>query len=165
MPKYGFTLGKKSVIAEEIEGRRRYERDKAAVERQKDREKIRVYNREYKRAKRAAALEKAQEKWTGEQWAAFEKKMDGKRYPKGSPQWLVKEVVRYLSKAQQMPEEEVTEKLIELGGMDFLVKGAESIGEERCGTVTMVIAAVRALSLYLDPESAVMFAGGEAAKG
>lgn len=60
-----------------------------------------------------------------------------------------------------MPEEVVTEKLIELGGMDFLVKGAESIGEQRCGTATMVIVAVRALALYLDPESAVMFAGGE----
>ena len=64
-----------------------------------------------------------------------------------------------------MPEEVITEKLIELGGMDFLVKGAESMGEERCGTATMVIAAVRALALYLDPESAVMFAGGEAEKG
>lgn len=78
---------------------------------------------------------------------------------------MVKEVVRYLSQAQQLPEEVITEKLIELGGMDFLVKGAESMGDRRCGTATMVIAAVRARALYLDPESAVMFAGGEAEKG
>lgn len=115
--------------------------------------------------KRAEALEVQQAKWSSEEWERFEKKQEKKRNPKGSPQWLVKEVVRYLSQAQQLPEEEVTEKLIELGDMDFLVKGAESIGEQRCGTATMVIAAVRALALYLDPESAVMFAGSEAAKG
>ena len=155
--KYGFTLGKKPITPEEIEGRRRYQLNMDAEMRNRRREEIRVYNREYRKRKRAEALEAEQAKWSSEEWERFEKKQEKKRNPKGSPQWFIKEVVRYLSQAQQMPEEVVTEKLIELGGMDFLVKGAESMGEQRCGTATMVLAAVRALALYLDPESAVMF--------
>ena len=54
--------------------------------------------------------------------------MANKAYPKGSPQWLIKEVVCYLAQIQDLPEDAVTARLIELGGMDFLVKGAESMG-------------------------------------
>lgn len=158
---YGFTLGKKPVTAEEIEGRRRYERDMDAERRQKDREKIRIYNREYRRGKRAEALAKEQEKWSSAQWAAFEKKMDAKRYPKGSPQWLVREAVRHLSRTQGVSEDVVTERLIETGGMDFLVKGAESLGQDRCATAGGFLAAIRALAFFIDPEQAVLFGQNE----
>lgn len=53
-----------------------------------------------------------------------------------------------------------TARLIELGGMDFLVQGAESMGRLRCGYSSSVLAAVRALALYLDPDGAVMFSRG-----
>ena len=43
------------------------------------------------------------------------------------------------------------------GGMDFLVKGAESMGRSRCANSSTILAAVRALGLYLDPDNAAMF--------
>ena len=69
----------------------------------------------------------------------------------------MKEVVRDLAQMHNMTEDEITERLIELGGIDFLVSGAESIGKERCANKCMLQAAVRALALYLDPEKAEMF--------
>ena len=163
--KYGFTLGKRPVTPEEVEGRRRYDRDMEAAAREKHRERIRVYNRDYRRKKRAEALAVEQEKWTGEQWAEYRKKMAKKECPEGSSQWLVQEVVRYLARVQDISEDAVTARLIDLDGMDFLIKGAESIGRQRCANAGMVLAAVRALALYLDPDTAAMFAkrneGGE----
>ena len=124
-----------------------------------------MYNREYRRKKRAEALAVEQEKWSSEQWAVYNKKMANKAYPKGSPQWLIKEVVCYLAQIQDLPEDAVTARLIELGGMDFLVKGAESMGRSRCANSGTILAAVRALALYLDPDGAVMFSrGGDAAR-
>ena len=91
--------------------------------------------------------------------------MANKAYPKGSPQWLIKEVVCYLAQIQDLPEDAVTARLIELGGMDFLVKGAESMGRSRCANSSTILAAVRALGLYLDPDNAAMFSrGGDAAR-
>ena len=156
--KYGFRLGKKPETPEEIEGRKQYDRDMEAAMRERRRDKIRVYNREYRRKKRAEALAVEQEKWSSEQWAVYNKKMANKAYPKGSPQWLIKEVVCYLAQIQDLPEDAVTARLIELGGMDFLVKGAESMGRSRCANSGTILAAVRALGLYLDPDGAVMFA-------
>ena len=163
--KYGFRLGKKPETPEEIEGRKRYDRDMEAAMRERRRDKIRVYNREYRRKKRAEALAVEQEKWSSEQWAVYNKKMANKAYPKGSPQWLIKEVVCYLAQIQDLPEDAVTARLIELGGMDFLVKGAESMGRSRCANSGTILAAVRALGLYLDPDGAVMFSrGGDAVR-
>ena len=155
--KYGFRLGKKPETPEEIEGRKQYDRDMDAAMRERRRDKIRVYNREYRRKKRAEALAVEQEKWSSEQWAVYNKKMANKTYPKGSPQWLIKEVVCYLAQIQDLPEDAVTARLIELGGMDFLVKGAESRGRSRCANSGTILAAVRALGLYLDPDNAAMF--------
>ncbi len=50
--KYGFTLGKKPVTPEEIEGRKRYDRDKEAESRKRHHDRITEYNREYRRRKR-----------------------------------------------------------------------------------------------------------------
>lgn len=56
-------------------------------------------------------------------------------------------------------------KFIDLGGMDFLVKGAESMGRSRCANSGTILAAVRALGLYLDPDGAAMFSrGGDAVR-
>ena len=156
--KYGFRLGKKPETPEEIEGRKQYDRDMEAAMRERRRDKIRVYNREYRRKKRAEALAVEQEKWSSAQWEEYNKRMANKAYPKGSPQWLIKEVVCYLATVQDLPEDAVTARLIELGGMDFLMKGAESMGKSRCGNSSTVLAAVRALALYLDPDNAAMFA-------
>ena len=56
-----------------------------------------------------------------------------------------------------LPEDAVLERLMELDGLDFLVKGAESLGAAKCARSAFVIAAVRALALYLDPDNAAMF--------
>ena len=44
-----------------------------------------------------------------------------------------------------------------MGGMDFLVKGAESIGKDCAKTPRMVKAAARAVAFYVDPDNAIMF--------
>ena len=153
--KYGFHLGKKPVTPEEVEGRKRYDRAMLAAERERHREQIREYQKLYRRRRRQQALEEKQTKWTPQQWAAWEKKQASKE--RGSPQWLVKAVVKHLATEQKLPEEQITARLIELGGVDFLLAGAESLGATRCRTKGAVLAAARALALYLDPDGAVMF--------
>ena len=37
------------------------------------------------------------------------------------------------------------------------MKGAESMGRSRCANYGTILAAVRALGLYLDPDNAAMF--------
>ncbi len=155
--KYGFTLGKVINTPEEIEGRKRWLRDKEAEDRKRNHDKITAYNRLYRRRKRAEALYEEQANWTPEQWAAWEKKQSAKECPQGSPQWLVREVVKHLARENDLPEDAVLERLMELDGLDFLVKGAESLGEAKCARSAFVIAAVRALALYLDPDNAAMF--------
>jgi len=66
--KYGFTLGKIINTPEEIEGRKRWQRDKEAEDRKRNHDKITAYNRLYRRRKRAEALYEEQANWTPEQW-------------------------------------------------------------------------------------------------
>jgi hypothetical protein len=76
-----------------------------------------------------------------------------------------KNKVKMMRRKMKLPEDAVTARLIELGGMDFLVKGAESMGRSRCADSGTILAAVRALELYLDPDGAAMFSwGGDAAR-
>ena len=157
LEKYGFTLGKKPVTPEEIEGRKRYDRDLEAAERERRRDKINEYNREYRRRKRREELVKEQAKWTSEQLAEWNKKKAAKDCPIGSPQWLVREVVKYLALENGIPGDAVMERIIELNALDFLLKGAESFGARRCSNKGGVLAAVRALALYLNPDNAAMF--------
>lgn len=162
LEKYGFTLGKKPVTPEEVEGRKRYDRDMEAENRKRNHDRIAEYNRAYRRKKRQQALERAQEKWSPEQWADWEKREAARQCPAGSPQWLVREVVQYLAREQSMDENLVMERLIQLGGLDFLIAGAESMGKRRCSGKGAILAAVRALALYLDPDQAAMFGGQNA---
>ena len=155
--KYGFTLGKIINTPEEIEGRKRWQRDIDAETRKRKHDKITAYNREYRRRKRAEALADAQTRWTPEQWAAWNKRQEKKECPQGSPQWLAREVVKHLARENNLPEDAVLQRIIELDGLDFLLKGAESLGEAKCARPAFVIAAVRALALYLDPDNAEMF--------
>ena len=162
--KYGFTLGKAPVTPEEIEGFKRWQRDKDAEYRERHRATITAYNREYRRRKRAEALAKQQMTWTPAQLAAWEKREAQKRNRPGTPQWMVREVVKYIAREQNLPEDAVMERVLELGGLDFIIKGAESMGQERCNRPSAVVAAARALALYLDPDNAAMF-GGMGEKG
>ncbi len=155
--KYGFTLGKKPVTPEEIEGRKRYDHDMDAESRKRRHDKIAAYNREYRRRRRAEALADAQTRWTQEQWAAWNKRQATRECPQGSPQWLVREVVKCLARENNLSEDAVMQRLMELDGLDFLLKGAESLGERRRCSKGIVLAAVRALALYLDPDNAAMF--------
>lgn len=155
--KYGFTLGKAPRTEAEKEGKKRWERDKLAEERERNREHLNAYNREYKRRKRAEALAKAQRKWTDEQWAEWNKREAARQYPSGSPQWLVREVVKRLASEQNLPEDAVTQRLLDLGGIEFLTKGVESFGEKGYARTHAVQTAIDALSLFLDPDHAAMF--------
>ena len=154
--KYGFTLGKKPVTPEEIEGRHRYDLDKMAEERERHRDRITAYNRDYRRRKRQEALAEAQAKWTPKQWAEWQKRQDSK--DRGSPAWLVKEVAKFLAEDSKLPVDDVMAWIIEHGGIDFLVKGAESMGKSRCQSKATIHAAARAVALFIDPDNAVMFA-------
>ena len=155
--KYGFTLGKKPATPEEIEGFKRWQRDQEAEYRKRHHDRITAYNREYRRRKRAEALAKQQTTWTRKQWAEWEKRELAKMCPPGSPQWMVREVVKHIAAEQHLPEDVVMERVIELGGLDFIIKGAESMGQKRCNRPSAVVAAARALALYLDPDKAEIF--------
>ena len=77
---------------------------------------------------------------------------------------MVREVVKHIAREQNLPEDAVMERVLELGGLDFIIKGAESMGQERCNRPSAVVAAARALALYLDPDNAAMFGGAESGK-
>ena len=153
--KYGFTLGKKPVTPEEIEGRRRYDRDMEAAERERRHDKINEYNREYRRRKRREELERAQEKWSAAQWAEWEKRQESKG--RGTPAWLVREVAKYLADESALTPDQVMAWLIEHDGIDFLAKGAESMGRKRLLTKAAVPMAARAVMFFISPDRAVMF--------
>ena len=157
--KYGFTLGKKPTTPEEIEGFKRWQRDQEAEYRERHRDHITEYNREYRRRKRQEALEKAQRKWTPAQWAAWERQQEAKE--RGTPAWLVREVARYLAAEGNLPPDDVMAWLIENDGIDFLTKGAESMGRKRLLGRKVIPMAARAVSFYCSPDTAAMFSGGE----
>ncbi len=69
--------------------------------------------------------------------------------------------MKHLAAEQNVSEEQITARLIELGGLDFLIKGAESLGAARCRTKGAVFAAARAMAFYLDPDNAEMFKTGD----
>ena len=161
--KYGFTLGKKPTTLEEIEGFKRWQRDQEAEYRERHRDHITEYNREYRRRKRQEALEKAQRKWTPAQWAAWERQQEAKE--RGTPAWLVREVARYLAAKENLPPDDVMAWLIENDGIDFLTKGAESMGKQRLLGRKAIPMAARAVSFYCSPETAAMFSGGERGVG
>ncbi len=50
-----------------------------------------------------------------------------------------------------------TKEARQAGGIEFLVKGAESMGGRHRGGAGLILAAVRALAFYLDPDKAAMF--------
>ena len=161
--KYGFTLGKKPTTPEEIEGFKRWQRDQEAEYRERHRDHITEYNREYRRRKRQEALEKAQRKWTPAQWAAWERQQEAKE--RGTPAWLVREVARYLAAENNIQPDEVMAWLIENDGIDFLTKGAESMGKHRLLGRKAIPMAARAVSFYCSPDAAAMFSGGERGVG
>ena len=161
--KYGFTLGKRPTTPEEIEGFKRWQRDQEAEYRERHRDHITEYNREYRRRKRQEALEKAQRKWTPAQWAAWERQQEAKE--RGTPAWLVREVARYLAAEGNLKPDDVMAWLIENDGIDFLTKGAESMGKHRLLGRKAIPMAARAVSFYCSPDAAVMFKDEERGMG
>ncbi len=167
--KYGFMPWKKPTTPEEIEGKRRYRRDvsrkaKRARRRRKAEEaraatpaKKKAHEKGYWHEVYMRKIARQQQKWSAEQWDRWERRQAARECPPGSPQWLFREVVRHLAEVNGQAEDVVTARLVELGGMDFIVKGAESLGRRRCSSRRIVQTAVRALSLYLSPDTASMF--------
>ena len=118
-------------------------------------DKLMAYNREYRRRKRAEALAKRQSVWTAEEWAAFKARQEAKeRY---TPAWLVGEVVKHLAAESGVSADDVMERLIETGGIDFLMAGAQAMGRSRLARKGAVAAAARALMFHLDPDHATLF--------
>ena len=120
-------------------------------------DKLMAYNREYRRRKRAEALAKRQSVWTAEEWAAFKARQKAKN--RHTPAWLVGEVVKRLAAESGVSADDVTARLIECGGIDFLMAGAESMGRSRLARRGAVDAAIRALMFHIDPDHATMFEG------
>ena len=154
---YGFDIWTpvKKLTPEELEGRKRWLRDEEAEYRNRNREHITIYNREYRKRKRAEALAIKQKTWTAEEWAAWEKKQAARG--RGTPEHFVKEVVKVLAESGKISEDEVMDHLLEHGGVDFLMSGAEAIGKDRAKRPSMVKAAAMAVAFYVDPDGAVMF--------
>ena len=153
--KYGFTPGKKPATPDEIEGFKRWQRDQEAEYRKRHHDKITAYNREYRRRKRAEALAKQQTTWTPEQWDVWKKQQESKA--RGTPAWLIREVVKYLAGKEYLPEDDVVQWIIENDGIDFLTRGAESMGMERLRGKAAIPMAARALMFYIDPDRATLF--------
>lgn len=153
----------KAARAERREHRRLVSEGKAEpsaeqLARQKRRhDKQMAYNREYRRRKRAEALAEAQAKWTPAQWAEWEKRQAAKN--RHTPAWLVGEVVKLLAAESGVSADDVAARLIECGGIDFLMAGAESMGRSRLARRGAVAAAARALMFHIDPDHASMFEG------
>lgn len=154
---YGFDIWTpvKKLTPEELEGRKRWLRDEEAEYRKRNREHITIYNREYRQRKRAEALAIKQRTWSAEEWAAWRAKEAAKG--RGKPEQFVKEVVKVLAESGKIGEDEVMNHLLEHGGVEFLMSGAEAIGKERAKRPSMVKAAAMAVAFYIDPEGAVMF--------
>ena len=154
---YGFDIWTpvKKLTPEELEGRKRWLRDEEAEYRNRNRERITIYNREYRKRKRAEALAIKQKTWTAEEWAAWEKKQAARG--RGTPEHFVKEVVKVLAESGKISEDEVMDHLLEHGGVEFLMSGAEAIGKDRAKRPSMVKAAAMAVAFYVDPDGAVMF--------
>ena len=154
---YGFDIWTpvKKLTPEELEGRKRWLRDEEAEYRNRNREHITIYNREYRKRKRAEALAIKQKTWTAEEWAAWEKKQAARG--RGTPEHFVTEVVKVLAESGKISEDEVMDHLLEHGGVEFLMSGAEAIGKDRAKRPSMVKAAAMAVAFYIDPEGAVMF--------
>ena len=162
---YGFDIWTpvKKLTPEELEGRKQWLRDEEAEYRKLHREHIRNYNREYRQRKRAEALAVAQKTWTAEDWAKWRAKEAAKG--RGKPEHFVKDVVKLLAESGKISEDEVTNHLLETGGIEFLVAGAEAIGKDRAKKPAMIKAAARAVAFYIDPEGAIMFPGDTARCG
>ena len=88
-------------------------------------------------------------------WAKWRAKEESKG--RGKPERFVKEVVKLLAESGKIGEDEVMDHLLEHGGVELLMAGAEAIGKDRAKTPKMVKAAARAVAFYVDPEGAVMF--------
>ena len=154
--KYGFDIWTpvKKLTPEELEGRKRWLRDEDAEYRNRNRERINIYNRDYHRRKRAEALAIAQRTWTAEEWAAWKKREAAKG--RGKPEQFVKEVVKVLAESGKISEDKVMDHLLEHGGVEFLMSGAEAIGKDRAKCPSMVKAAAMAVAFYIDPDGAVI---------
>ncbi len=131
-------------------------RAKDAAYRERNREHIRAYNRAYKERKRAEALAKRQKTWTRAEWEAWEARKLAKERGSGTPAGLVNDVVTLLAEEQGLAPDLVLERLLESGGVDFLVKGAEALGRARAGNRTMIEAAARAVILWVDFDNATL---------
>lgn len=157
LEKYGFEVwrvdGADPNIPEQVEARKAYLREEDARYRDLHREHITEYNREYRRRKRAEALEKAQSAWTAEEWTAWRAKQMRRLYGSGTE--LVRSVVKILVEEQDASEDVVLEKLFEHGGVEFLTRGASAFGKAL--PPAMIRAAARAVMFMMDPEHAVMF--------
>lgn len=161
---YGFDLYSRSpdgdheeFDAEELEGRARYGRMLESQTRFRQREKMRMYHREYRRKRRAAELEAKQKTWTAAEWEAYRRKLELKEKGPGTEQWFVDAVARQIASEDNLPVDAVMERIVDSGGLEFLLKGREAIGREDAASMTWVRAAANALRFFADPEFAVMY--------
>lgn len=155
---YGFDPKAKGPLTPtEEEGRIRWRRDQIKAEYRRHLEKRRAYNRMYRERQRAAQLKARQRTWTSAEWAEWNRKQERKLCGPGTPAFLVKDVARILAEDSGVSVDDVMAKLIESGGVDFLMRGAEAYREKKNKTSHLTLAAARAVMFFVDPDNAIMF--------
>lgn len=156
--KYGYQVGKqyKRKTPQREAGRLEYQRFMESWARRFHREKITVYNREYRRRRRAEALEEAQKVWTAEEWSAWREKQRRKLMGSGTKAGFVKSVVAFLAQTGSLTEDEILARLFDAGGVDFIERGFVSLGRDKAKG-NMIAAAARAVAFFIDPDGSVMF--------
>lgn len=154
--------------AEELR-RKRLEELRLAVEAQRQathaakkgtldkKERLREYNREYRKRRRVEELAARQSKWSAAEWAEWEARQKAKERGHGTPAWLVEEVVKFIASKTNLAEDAVSAWILEHGGVDFLSAGAEAMGRKKLKGSGAVAMAARALMFYIDPDTARMF--------
>ena len=155
---YGFDPKAKGPLTPtEEEGRIRWRRDQIKAEYRRHLEKRRAYNRMYRERQRAAQLKARQRTWTSAEWAEWNRKQERKLCGPGTPAFLVKDVARILAEDSGVSVDDVMAKLLESGGVDFLMRGAEAYREKKNKTSHLTLAAARAVMFFVDPDNAIMF--------
>ena len=88
-----------------------------------------------------------------EEWEAWQDR-HGMRL--GSAGWLLRESARFLAPEQGVSEDEMTLRIVEGGGVEFLERIAEAEHVNR-DTLGKIRAVARALGYFIDPDGSEMF--------
>lgn len=103
--------------------------------------------------RKAARWEAKRTALTPEEWESW---LNRHEMRQGSASWLLRESARFLAPEQGVTEDEMTLRIVEGGGVEFLERIAETEHVDR-DTRGKLRAVARALGYFIDPEGSEMF--------